>query len=69
MSGVFDKIVEGFPSLPQQLPRIISPFDQREERDDLTIEKLTSDTDDIDLIFEDDTDKVDNIFFSYNHLQ
>ncbi|XP_060583829.1 sorting nexin-19-like [Ruditapes philippinarum] len=67
MSGVFDKIVEGLPSLPQQLPRIIPPINQRDEKDDTPGDKPTEDTDDIDLDYEEDinkmsTHKVENVF-------
>jgi hypothetical protein len=58
MSGVFDKIVEGLPSLPQQLPRIIPPINQRDEKDDTPGDKPTEDTDEIDLAYEEDINTV-----------
>ncbi|XP_052764230.1 uncharacterized protein LOC128206099 [Mya arenaria] len=54
MSGVFDKIVEGLPSLPQPskaLPRIISPFDQSDQRTEEEKINLTEDTDEIKVVY------------------
>ncbi|KAL4218053.1 Sorting nexin-19 [Mactra antiquata] len=61
MSDVFDKIVEGFPSLPQQLPRIIPQFEQNEEKEIKQDVELSCDTDNIDLIFDYESDMICNI--------
>ncbi|KAH3898458.1 uncharacterized protein LOC127864827 [Dreissena polymorpha] len=54
MSGVFDMIVEGLPSLPQsKLPRIISPFDSSEPKFE-DISSLTEDPDDIAVMYNED---------------
>ena len=55
MSGVFDKIVEVLPSLPNELPRIIKT---ERFRDESEADKLVDDCDQIDLETSFDEDQV-----------
>ena len=55
MSGVFDKIVEVLPSLPNELPRIIKT---ERSRDESEADKLVDDCDQIDLETSFDEDQV-----------
>ena len=55
MSGMFDKIVEVLPSLPNELPRIIK---QEKSRDDSETDKVVEDADQIELVTEFDEEPV-----------
>ena len=55
MSGMFDKIVEVLPSLPNELPRIIKTEKSREDGE---MDKLLEDCDQIDLEARFDEDPV-----------
>ena len=59
MSGVFDKIVDALPSLPNELPRIIKP---ERPRDETETDKLVDDCDQIDLDTCFDEDEVSSNF-------
>ena len=73
MSGVFDKIVEGLPSLPQsaKLPRIISPFDTSENKIvgvDSQLQEVQEDTDAITLNFDLSEDQVSNCYNPHKRI-
>ena len=64
MSGMFDKIVEVLPSLPNELPRIIK---QEKSRDDTSeTDKVVEDADQIELVTEFDEEPV--IVVHYLHV-
>ena len=62
MSGMFDKIVEVLPSLPNELPRIIK---QEKSRDDSETDKVLEDADQIELVTEFDEEPVIVFHYSY----
>ena len=73
MSGVFDKIVEGLPGLPQsaKLPRIISPFDTSENKIvgvDSQLQEVQEDTDAITLNFDLSEDQVSNCYNPHKRI-
>ena len=54
MSGVFDKIVEGLPTLHQQIPKMIPSFESPDDKKDVEEQLEDRDNIDVEVIFDSD---------------